>query len=154
MKAGDFDIVEVVAKCKKNDRKSQYIIYDRYYGKMMGVALRYFRNQDIACDIVQESFIKAFSKIEQFKGGTNFEGWLKRIVVNRALDELRKNKNVTFNYLGYLGIILVLHSIYLLIIQFNSEIPNIYGFEINEKLFFINFLISLIVLSKSGFLDD
>ena len=96
MKAGDFDIVEVVAKCKENDRKSQYIIYDRYYGKMMGVALRYFRNQDIACDIVQESFIKAFSKIEQFKGGTNFEGWLKRIVVNRALDELRKNKNVTF----------------------------------------------------------
>ena len=65
-----------------------------------------------------------------------------------------KNKKVTFNYLGYLGIILVLHSIYLLIIQFNSEIPNIYGFEINEKLFFINFLISLIVLSKSGFLDD
>ena len=96
MKAGDFDIVEVVAKCKENDRKSQYIIYDRYYGKMMGVALRYFRNQDIACDIVQESFIKAFSKIEQFKGGTNFEGWLKRSVVNRALDELRKNKNVTF----------------------------------------------------------
>ena len=65
-----------------------------------------------------------------------------------------KNKKVTFNYLGYLGIILVLHSIYLLIIQFNSEIPNIYGFEINEKLFFINFLISLIVLNKSGFLDD
>ena len=43
MKAEDFDIVEVIAKCKKNDRKSQYIIYDRYYGKMMGVALRYFK---------------------------------------------------------------------------------------------------------------
>ena len=64
---------------------------------MMGVALRYFRDQDTASDVVQESFIKkAFSKINQFEGGANFGGWLKRIVVNHSLDILRKNKNLIY----------------------------------------------------------
>jgi len=69
-------------------------------------------------------------------------------------EEKKKNKKVTFNYLGYLGIILVLHSIYLVIIKFSNEIPNIYGFEIHGKLIIISFLISGVVLNKSGFLDD
>lgn len=69
-------------------------------------------------------------------------------------EKKKKNKNVTFNYLGYLGIILVLHSIYLLIIKFSNEIPNIYGFEIHGKFILISFLISGVVLNKSGFLDN
>tara|TARA_B100001093_G_C25904778_1_gene626069 strand:+ start:41 stop:463 length:423 start_codon:yes stop_codon:yes gene_type:complete len=69
-------------------------------------------------------------------------------------EKKKKNKNVTFNYLGYLGIILVLHSIYLVIIKFSNEIPNIYGFEINGKFILISFLVSGVVLNKSGFLDD
>ena len=63
---------------------------------MMGVALRYFKDYDTASDVVQESFIKAFSKINQFEGGEYFGGWLKRIVVNHSLDQLRKNKKVSF----------------------------------------------------------
>ena len=69
-------------------------------------------------------------------------------------EKKKKNKKVTFNYLGYLGIILVLHSIYLVIIKFSNELPNIYGFEIHGKLIFISFLISGVILNKSGFLDD
>ena len=96
MKSADDNIVYLIEKCKENDRLSQKIIYEKYYGKMMGVALRYFNNSDIARDIVQESFIKIFKKIDQFKGGKNFEGWIKRIVVNHSLDQLRKNKNIYF----------------------------------------------------------
>ncbi len=96
MKSEEFNIIGLIEGCKKNDRKSQHIIYNEFYGKMMGVALRYFRDQDTASDVVQESFIKAFSKINQFEGGVNFGGWLKRIVVNHSLDILRKNKKISF----------------------------------------------------------
>ena len=96
MKSDEFNIIELIKGCKNNDRKSQHIIYDEFYSKMMGVALRYFRDQDTASDVVQESFIKAFSKINQFEGGVNFGGWLKRIVVNHSLDILRKNKKISF----------------------------------------------------------
>ena len=96
MTAERLNIITLIEGCKKNDRKSQHIIYDKFYGKMMGVALRYFKDYDTASDVVQESFIKAFSKINQFEGGENFSGWLKRIVVNHSLDKLRKNKKVSF----------------------------------------------------------
>ena len=96
MKPEDNKIIYLIEKCKENDRMSQKIIYEKYYSKMMGIALRYFNNLDLAKDIVQESFIKAFKKIEQFNGGKNFEGWIKRIVVNHSLDQLRKNKNIYF----------------------------------------------------------
>ena len=96
MTAERLNIISLVEGCKKNDRKSQHIIYDKFYGKMMGVALRYFKDYDTASDMVQESFIKAFSKINQFEGGKNFGGWLKRIVVNHSLDQIRKNKKVSF----------------------------------------------------------
>lgn len=96
MNSEDNNIIDLVQKCKENDRLSQKIIYEQFYGKMMGVALRYFNNKDLASDIVQESFIKVFNKIEQFKGGKNIEGWIKRIVRNSCIDQLRKNKNIYF----------------------------------------------------------
>ena len=96
MTAENFDITSLIEGCKNNDRKSQQFIYNKFYGKMMGVALRYFKDYDTASDVVQESFIKAFSKINQFEGGKNFGGWLKRIVINHSLDQLRKNKKVSF----------------------------------------------------------
>lgn len=96
MKSSDDKIIHLIKGCKENDRLSQKKMYDIYYSKMMGVALRYFNDKDIASDLVQESFIKAFSKIEQFKFGNNFEGWIKRIVVNQSLDLLRKNKKIKF----------------------------------------------------------
>ena len=96
MKSEGNNIIDLVQKCKENDRISQKIIYEQFYGKMMGVALRYFKNRDLASDIVQESFIKVFNKIEQFKGGENLEGWIKRVVRNNCIDQLRKNKNIYF----------------------------------------------------------
>lgn len=96
MKSEDNNIINLVRKCKENDRLSQKIIYEQFYGKMMGIALRYFNNRDLASDVVQESFIKVFNKIDQFEGGKNIEGWIKRIVRNNCIDQLRKNKNILF----------------------------------------------------------
>ncbi len=56
---------------------------------MYGVAMRFLGNPDDAEDVVQESFIKAFQRIEQFKGEVTFGAWLKRIVVNRSIDFLK-----------------------------------------------------------------
>ena len=75
MKSEEFNIIGLIEGCKKNDRKSQHIIYNEFYGKMMGVALRYFRDQDTASDVVQESFIKAFSKIYNTKNNPT-EGFI------------------------------------------------------------------------------
>ena len=73
MTAERLNIITLIEGCKKNDRKSQHIIYDKFYGKMMGVALRYFKDYDTASDVVQESFIKAFSKINQFDENVSLE---------------------------------------------------------------------------------
>ena len=59
--------------------------------KMLGVCLRYAKNKQQAEDVLQDAFIKVFTKLELFKGGS-LEGWIRRIVVNTSLDDLRKNK--------------------------------------------------------------
>ena len=58
---------------------------------MLGVCLRYAKNKQQAEDVLQDAFIKVFTKLELFKGGS-LEGWIRRIVVNTSLDDLRKNK--------------------------------------------------------------
>ncbi len=62
---------------------------------MYGVAMRFLKNQDDAEDVVQDSFIKAFQRIEQFKGEVTFGAWLKRIVVNGSIDFLKSKHQQT-----------------------------------------------------------
>jgi len=64
-----------------------------FYGKMMSVCRRYTRNEDQAKDILQDGFIKVFKNIEKFNVEGSFEGWIRRIVVNTAIDFTRKAKN-------------------------------------------------------------
>ncbi len=76
---------ELIKGCIKEDESSQRELFHRYAGKMLGVCQRYARNSADAEDIVQDSFIKIFEKIHQFKSEGSFEGWIRRIVVNTAL---------------------------------------------------------------------
>lgn len=64
-----------------------------FYGKMMSICRRYTRNEDQAKDILQDAFIKVFSKVSKFNFEGSFEGWVRRIVVNTAIDFTRKAKN-------------------------------------------------------------
>jgi len=68
------------------------MLFQQYAGKMMTVCLRYAGDQKEAEDILQESFIKVFDHIGQFRGEGSFEGWLRRIVVNTALRILQRKK--------------------------------------------------------------
>ncbi len=83
---------ELIAGCLRQDRTCQEALYKRFYGKMMGVCLRYARDRDEARDMLQDGFIKVFAALRNFGGKGSFEGWIRRIVVNTAVDHLRKNK--------------------------------------------------------------
>lgn len=77
--------IEIIKGCIKDDALCQKSLFNRYASPLLGVCMRYARNKEDAEDILQDSFIKIFKKISQFKGEGSFEGWMKRVVVNTAL---------------------------------------------------------------------
>lgn len=87
--------IELVEQCKENDRKAQMALYKKYSKGMFCVAMRFLKNADDAEDVLQESFIKAFQKLHQFKGEVTFGAWLKRIVVNGSIDFLKSKHQKT-----------------------------------------------------------
>jgi RNA polymerase sigma-70 factor (ECF subfamily) len=82
----------LVAQCKANNRRAQLKLYRQYCDGMYCVAMRFLQNGDDAEDVLQEAFIKAFQKIDQFNGEVSFGAWLKRIVINKCLDALKARK--------------------------------------------------------------
>lgn len=83
---------ELIKECIAGKSLAQKQLYQTYSRKMMGVCLRYAGNYDEAKDVLQEGFIKLFEKLGTFSGTGSFEGWMRRIFVNTALDAYRKNK--------------------------------------------------------------
>ena len=79
----------LVEQCKDNNRKAQMTLYKKYCDGMYIVAKRYMKNTAAAEDAMQESFIKAFQKLDQFKGNVTFGAWLKRIVINTCIDTIK-----------------------------------------------------------------
>jgi RNA polymerase sigma factor (sigma-70 family) len=80
--------------CKEGDQKAQFQIYKLYYKAMYNTSLRIVNDRMEAEDIMQESFLSAFEKIETYSGTVSFGAWLKKIVINRSLDALGKRKAV------------------------------------------------------------
>lgn len=83
---------EIVEGCRKHKRKAQKRLYQLYYRQMLGIGLRYSHSQVEAEDIVQEGFYNIFAKIHMFNNQGPFEAWMRRIIVNTAIDHYRKNK--------------------------------------------------------------
>ena len=75
--------------CIKKDRKDQRALFDQFAPGMHVVALRYSKNGHEAEDILQEAFVKVFDKIDQFRGESSLAFWIKRIVINTALNYQR-----------------------------------------------------------------
>ncbi|MEO8771320.1 MAG: sigma-70 family RNA polymerase sigma factor [Ferruginibacter sp.] len=89
---------ELIKGCIRDEAACHKEVFDRYASRMLGVCHRYARNSADAEDILQDSFIKVFSKIGQFKSEGSFEGWIRRIVVNTAIKKYslsRYNKEIT-----------------------------------------------------------
>ncbi len=82
----------LIKRCIQGEAKAQKQLYDYFSRVLYGICLRYSQNPDDAKDILQEGFIKIFSKISQYSGKGSFEGWIKRVMVNTALEFYRTNK--------------------------------------------------------------
>lgn len=83
----------LIENCINGDRKSQKAMYDQFSGKMFAICLRYSKNQMDAEDILQDGFVKLFNNLHRFRGEGSFEGWVRRIFVNTAIEHIRR-KNV------------------------------------------------------------
>lgn len=76
---------QLIVKCKKNDTKAQGELYRLFSSKLFTICLKYSRNHAEAQDNLQDAFVTIFKKIAQYKGKGSFEGWVKRITINTAL---------------------------------------------------------------------
>lgn len=82
---------DLIARCKKQDRKAQRLLYDRLADRMFPICLRYMGERERAKDIMHDGFITLFSKLSEYRREGSFEGWARRIFVTTALMQLRKN---------------------------------------------------------------
>ena len=85
------NIEELILLCKQNNQKAQCEVYNRYAKAMYNVAFRIVKDIHFAEDVMQEGFLKAFKKINDYKQEVSFGAWLKRIIVNCSIDFYKKN---------------------------------------------------------------
>ena len=91
MKENNQHINQLLERCKKGDTSAQMQVYKNYYRAMYNASLRILKEEFEAEDIMQEAFLTAFTKLDTFKGEVTFGAWLKRIVINKSLTQLKKN---------------------------------------------------------------
>ncbi|NEW78536.1 MAG: RNA polymerase sigma factor [Gelidibacter sp.] len=92
MNVANQDINQLIAGCKKGDAKAQFTIYNLYFKAMYNTAFRILNDSFEAEDVMQESFLSAFTKLDSFSEQVTFGAWLKKIVINNSITALR-NKN-------------------------------------------------------------
>lgn len=90
-------VSRLIEGCLRGDRKSQHYLYKSFYGKMLAVCYRYAGSAEEARDLLHDGFIKVFQKLGSFKNVGSFEGWIRRIMVNNAIDHIRKRKDFIFS---------------------------------------------------------
>lgn len=83
---------QLVKKCLEKDALAQKQLFEYYSKRMMGVCLRYAKDAEEAQDVLQMGFIKVFEKLDMYNAKGSLEGWIRKIIVNTALDIIRKNK--------------------------------------------------------------
>lgn len=85
---------EIISRCAKYERPAQNHLYEQYAPLFKSIALRYIKDDAVAEDILVKAFFKIFTSINSFKKKGSFEGWMKRILINECLMEIRKTKNM------------------------------------------------------------
>jgi len=88
---------DLIAGCKRNEMWARKELYERYAGAMLSLCVRYVGNKDVARDVLQDGFYKVFTKMGDYSGTGSLEGWMKRIFINTALEELRKKRFLTIS---------------------------------------------------------
>lgn len=88
---------ELIQKCKLGDLKYQEMLYKHFYGYAMGVGLRYLSDRNDSLEVVNDAFIKVFKTISQFEKEKLFKPWLRKIIVNTAIDRRRKDLKLLYH---------------------------------------------------------
>jgi RNA polymerase sigma factor (sigma-70 family) len=84
----------LIARCRKNDSKAQYALYEMMGPKMLGVCRRYVKSIEEAEEVLSNGFVKVFTKIDSFRDEGSFEGWVRRIMVRESLNYIRYQRNI------------------------------------------------------------
>lgn len=88
---------ELILGCEKGDAKSQELLYRTYYSYAMSICLSYASHREEASEILNEAFFKVFKKIHTYRRENSFKSWLRKTIVNTAIDYLRSNKKFSFS---------------------------------------------------------
>ena len=81
---------DLLAGCLRNQRKSQELLYRQFYGYAMSVCLRYCPTRDSALEVLNDGFLKVFTRLDQYDPAQPFKGWLRRILINASIDHYRQ----------------------------------------------------------------
>ena len=134
LKVTDQHSNQLIKKCKNGDKSAQFTLYKQYYKAMYNTSLRIVNDSFEAEDIMQESFLAAFTKLDSFSETVTFGAWLKRIVINNSITALKKK-----NKLETVPIDKVL------IKEVEEESPNYSGLNVKEILAKMNELKSVYI---------
>ena len=88
---------QIIVGCLEGKRKAYSLLFKNYAPVMMGVCMRYCKNRIDAEDVMQDGFIKVFTQIHKFRREGSFEGWIKRIMINAAIDNYQSNLKHSFH---------------------------------------------------------
>lgn len=88
----DKEIKNLITACIQKDNRAQKMFFDKFAPTLYPICMRYMKSVEDANDVLQIGFIKIFNYLELYKPTGNFEGWLKRIIINTAIEQLRKRK--------------------------------------------------------------
>lgn len=92
MSDADQNLRGILEGCRKCNRNSQRRLYEHFYGYAMSICLRYTANRPEALEILNDAFLKVFTKIDQYDPAFPFKGWLRRVIIHTAIDQFRKFK--------------------------------------------------------------
>ena len=92
------NFAEIISKIKAGDALAFKKLYEHYAPKFKGIAFRYVGNENEANDLIQETFVKIYKSVNSYKGDGNFEGWMKRILVNSCLNYIKREKKYAFDF--------------------------------------------------------
>lgn len=85
---------DLIRRCLSGDRRAQEQLYKQFAPKMYAVCLRYAGNSEDAQDILQDGFVKVFRNLDKYRADGSFEGWVRRIFVNTAIEHYRRSSNM------------------------------------------------------------
>jgi|TARA_R110002110_G_scaffold50369_13_gene149125 RNA polymerase sigma-70 factor (ECF subfamily) len=87
----------LIAKARKGNRRAEHELFELFAPKMLSICRQYVKNNNLAEEVLLTGFLKVFTHLKSFQGNGSFEGWIRRIMVNESISQLRKDKKLLFS---------------------------------------------------------